>query len=79
MTCSRCSGGALHKTWCPELETKLRTMLVIVVSTGALVTLVNVLGGPLQLRFDLAVMILALVSAAWLFVRRAVRRGSSSD
>ncbi|MGI8985120.1 MAG: hypothetical protein ACR2HM_11430 [Acidimicrobiales bacterium] len=74
MSCSTCGGGRLHGMRCPVLESKLRTVLVILVVFLGGAALLEQLGARIGVRRDIALGIVALMAAAWLLVRRAVRR-----
>ena len=78
MACSTCGGGFLHRARCPVLEMKLRTVVLGLLAVLAAVAVLDLLGASLQIRLEVALGVVLLLSAAWLLVRRAVRRDHDS-
>jgi len=74
MACNICGGRTWHSSRCPLLESKLRTVLVVLAALLVGAGLLGLLGTHIGIRLDLALPLVALLAAAWLLVRRAVRR-----
>lgn len=78
MACSQCAGGFWHRIRCPVLESKLRTVFVVLVALLAGAGILDLMGASIGVRVEIALPLVLGIGAVWLLVRRAVRRGAGS-
>ncbi|MEW6152726.1 MAG: hypothetical protein AB1673_01880 [Actinomycetota bacterium] len=78
MACNQCGGGFWHTVRCPVLESMLRTVFIVLVALLVGAGLLDLLGASIGLRVEIALPLVGGIGAAWLLVRRAVRRRAGS-
>lgn len=79
MACDACGGAFLHGVRCPRLESKLKTLLVVLAGLLVGAILLELLGASIAVRLDVALGLVVAIGAAWLLVRRGARRDDETE